>query len=81
VRELDVVLQEVTQPITLGLPCYQAQYNIGTNPRGTAILACDTITIADKYKLSKGRAISAKLGTLLIVNIYAPSGSAKRETF
>jgi hypothetical protein len=79
VHDLDILLlQEVTQALTLGLPCYQAQYNIGTNRWGTAIIVCYTITITNIDELHSGRAIAATLVILLLVNIYAPSCSAKR---
>jgi exonuclease III len=73
-----LLLQEVTLPLTLGLPHYQAYYNIGTTRRGTAIIVRDTLTITNIANLPSERAIAETLGTLLIVSIYAPSGSAKR---
>jgi len=79
-HELDIILlQEVTHPLNVGLYGYTVYYNIGTNRRGTAILARDTVHITNISKLPSGRAIAAPLGTLLNINIYAPSGTAKRQ--
>jgi hypothetical protein len=78
------LLQEVTLTLTLGLPHYQAYHNIGTTRRGTAIIVCYTLTITNVAKLPSWRATAATFGTLLIVNIYARSGSAEwleKETF
>jgi hypothetical protein len=84
-HDIDILLiQEVTLPLPLGLAHYQAYYNIGTTRRGAAIIVRDTLTNTNIAKLPSGSAIATMFGTLLIVNIYAPSGSAKRlerETF
>jgi exonuclease III len=78
-HDIDILLlQEVTLPLTLGLSSYHVYYNIGTTRRGTAIIARDTLTVTNIAKLPSGRAIAAMFGTLMIVNIYAPSGTAKR---
>ena len=45
--------------------------------RGTAILANDVITLTNVTKLPSGRAIAAEYRGTLLMNIYAPSGTAK----
>jgi exonuclease III len=47
--------------------------------RGTAILAKDGITLTNVTKLPSGRAIAAEYRGTLLINIYAPSGTAKRH--
>jgi exonuclease III len=71
-------MQEVTNPFTTGFQGYTIHYNIGTSRRGTANLTRDTIVITNLLRITSGRAIAASFGTLLIVNVYAPSGTSKR---
>ena len=47
--------------------------------RGTAILAKDGITLTNVTTLPSGRAIAAEYRGTLLINIYAPSGTAKRH--
>jgi exonuclease III len=78
-QDIDVLLiQEVTHPFSTGFHGYTIHYNIGTTRRGTAILTRDTIVITKLYRTPSDRAIAASLGTILIINIYAPSGISKR---
>ena len=78
-HDIDILLlQEVTHPFNTGFQGYTIHYNIGTSRRGTAILTRDTIVVTNLSRLPSGRAIAATLGTLLIINIYAPSGTSKR---
>jgi exonuclease III len=72
-------MQEVTNPFTLGFQGYTIHYNTGTSQRGTAILTRDTIVVTSLFRIPSGRAIAASLGTLLIVNVDAPSGTPKRS--
>jgi exonuclease III len=79
-HDIDILLTlEVTNPFTLGFQGYTIHYNIGTSRRGTAILTRDTIVVTTLFRIPSGRAIAASLGTILIVNVYAPSGTSKRS--
>jgi hypothetical protein len=72
-------MQEVTQQFTTGFQGYTIHYNIGTSRRGTVILTRDYIVVANISRIPSGRAIAATLGTLLIIDVYAPSDTAKRS--
>jgi exonuclease III len=74
-----LLLQEVTNPFTFGFQVYTIHYKIGTSRRGTAILTRDTIDVPNLSRIHSGRAIATSLGSLLIVNAYAPSGTSKRS--
>jgi hypothetical protein len=81
-HDLDIVfLQEVTDPELLPTPGYDVCYNIGSDIRGTAIVARNEIMLRNISKLPSGRAIAAECKGLYIVNIYAPSGTAKRTKY
>jgi exonuclease III len=70
------VLNEITGNTT--------QYNLGTSRRGTAIVARSGINLANGTRLPSGRAIAARFQDLWLINVYAPSGTARkqeRETF
>ena len=52
--------------------------------RGTAILAREGITLDDIVRAPSGRAIAAVYQGILLLNVYAPSGTsrkAEREEF
>jgi hypothetical protein len=72
-------MQEVTQQFTTGIQGYTIHYNIGTSRRGTAILTRDSIHFTNISRIPSGRAIAATLRTLLIINVYVPSGTARRS--
>jgi exonuclease III len=74
-----LLMQEATNPFTLGFQGYTIHYNTGTSRRGTAILTRDTIVVTNVFRIPSGRAIAESLGTLLIVNVLAPSGTSKRS--
>jgi exonuclease III len=57
---------------------YDVYYNIGSDTRGTAIVARNYIILHNINKSPSGRAIAAEYKGLHIINIYAPSGTAKR---
>jgi exonuclease III len=84
-HELDILfLQEVTNPDTLNFRGYETHYNVGTSMRGTAIIARKAIPRTSVHKLPSGRAMSAEHKGISLINVYAPSGSArriKRENF
>jgi exonuclease III len=73
-----VLLQELTNPFTFGFQGY-IHYNTGISRRGTAIITRDTIVVTKLGRIPSGRAIAASLGALLIVNLYAHSGTSKRS--
>ena len=78
--EIDILLvQEVTQPVLHGIAGYTTQYNIGTSRRGTAIVARDGITLTNVTRLPSGMAITVRFQDLWIINVYAPSGTARRQ--
>jgi exonuclease III len=79
-HDLDILLlQEVTQQIFTDIHGYNVYYNIGTTRRGTALITWDTLTLTNVTKIQSGRAIVANVRDILIVNIYTPSGTAKRQ--
>jgi exonuclease III len=71
-------MQEVTHPSLDNLNGYTVHYNIGTSQRGTAIVARDNIELSN-IRMPSGRAIVAQFKGIWLVNIYAPSGAAKRN--
>ena len=74
---LDIVfLQEVTDPEHLPMLGYI--YYIESDMPGTAIVARNDIALMNISKLPSGRTIAAECKGLYIVNIYVPSGTAKR---
>jgi exonuclease III len=78
-HDLDIIfLQEITDPELLNMPAYDMYYNIGSYRRGTAIVARNDIAVTNINKIPSGRSIAAEYKDLHIVNIYAPSGTAKR---
>ena len=78
-HDLDVVLlQEVTTPESIDTPGYISYSNIGPDMRGTAIMARRNLPITHIERLPSGRAIAVENYGLRIVNVYAPSGTAKR---
>jgi len=78
--EIDILLvQEVTKQVLHNLRGYQTLYNIGTNCRGTAIIAKEGITFENITRIPSGRAIAARFNDCWLINIYAPSGTAGRQ--
>jgi exonuclease III len=78
-HDLDTVfLQEITDPELLPMPGYDVYYNIGSDIRGAAIVVRYDIILRNISKLPSGRVIATEYKGLYIVNIYAPSGTAKR---
>jgi exonuclease III len=79
-----VLLQEVTNPNQLNFRGYDIYHNDGTTMRGTTILLRQALLIENVHKIPSGHAISFECSGLKLVNVYAPSGSARqneRETF
>jgi len=79
-RELDILfLQEVTNPDKLTFMGYKIHHKIGISMRGTAILVRNAMPITNVHKLHAGRAMSAEHSGLRLINVYAPSDSARRN--
>jgi len=77
-------LQEVTSAEILQIPGYVAHCNIGTEMRGTAMLVRENITLDNIVRAPSGRAMAAVFLGILLLNVYAPSGTsrkAEREEF
>ena len=72
-------LQEVKHPHLNAINRYIAYTNEGTTSRGTAILARERIILTNVTRLPSGRGIAAKYQRISLVNIYAPSGAARRK--
>ena len=78
-QDLDIVLvQEVTTPESVDTPGYITYNNIGSEMRGTAIIARQDLQITHVDKIPSGRAIAVVYCGIRIINVYAPSGTAKR---
>jgi exonuclease III len=78
-QNLDVVfLQEVTSPDIRSITGYDTHMNIGTTMRGTAIMTKRQHQLTNIITIPSGRAIAAKLQGIHLINIYAPSGTARR---
>ena len=72
------LLQEVTHQDFAIIQRYDAFLNVGTNRRGTGILARQQIPLSNIKRIPSGRGIAAQLRDTWLVNIYAPAGTAKR---
>jgi exonuclease III len=80
VHEFDILLvQEVTYLTLHDLQGYDIRYNIGTSRRGTTFVAREGIGLGNVIRLPSGRAIGARFRDTWIMNIYAPSGTAKKH--
>jgi len=78
-HDLDIVfIQEITSTELLNMPWYETYNNIGTQMRGATIVARKDIPLTNIIILSTGRAIAAGYKGIHLVNIYAPSGTARR---
>jgi exonuclease III len=81
-HDLDIVFpQEVTDPAILNVTEYATYLNIGTNMRGTAIVARHDFPFTNITSLPTWRAIAANHGGLRLINVYAPARRADREHF
>jgi len=78
-HDIDVaLLQEVTDEEKLTYRGYHVIANVGTTGRGTAIIHKLHIQFQRIEFILPGRGIAAYLNDTCIINIYAPSGTAKR---
>jgi len=79
-HELDILfLEEFTNPDKLHFRGYEIHHIIGTSMRGTAILLRNAIPITKVHKLPSRCAMSAEYNGLRLINVYAPSGLARRS--
>ena len=65
-----MLLQEVTQPNISMISQHIAHMNIGTDGRGTAVLANEGLILTNIQRIPSGRGIAATLNGIRIVNIY-----------
>jgi len=78
-HDFDIIFaQEVTSTEVLNVRGYNTQLSIGTSIRGTAIPARSTLHLTNITILSSGRAIAADYKGIRLINVYAPSGTARR---
>jgi exonuclease III len=69
-HDLDIIfLQEITDPELLQMSGYDVHYNIGSDIRGTAIVARNDFILHNINKSPSGSAIAAEYKGLHIVNI------------
>jgi len=72
-------LQEVTSTAATNMRGYVTHHNIGTVMHDTAVVTKNGITLNNVFKLPSGRAIAAEYRGTWLINIYAPSGTARRH--
>jgi len=76
---LDITFtQEVTGTGVLNVRGYNTYLNIGAFIGGTAILAKSTLHLTNITTLPSGRTIAADYEGIRLINVYAPSGTARR---
>jgi len=73
-----IFAQEVTRTEVLNVRGYNTHLNIGDSIRGTAIPARSTLHLSNIITLPSGRAIAADYKGIRFINLYAPSGTARR---
>jgi hypothetical protein len=79
-QEIDIaLLQAVTCSQLDSVRRYTQHINVGTEKRGTAILAKDGIMLTDIRCLPSGRGITARYNGISLINIYAPSGFERKQ--
>jgi len=79
-QEIDILLlQEVTHNEFVMIRGYKAHTNRGIYNRGTAMPTREPITLTDITRLPSGRGMAACYRGMWIVNIYAPSGTSRRQ--
>ena len=79
-QDIDIVfLQEVTNHALQDLYGYNTYLNVGTDMRGTAFVTKQDLQITNINKLPSDRGITADFGGVKLINIYAPSGTAKKR--
>ena len=79
-QETDILsLEEVTHPALNELHNYKTYNNVGTAMRGTALVTREEIAITNITNLPSGRGIAAEFRGIWMINIYAPSGAARKK--
>jgi exonuclease III len=79
IHEVDIaLLQEVVGPQLDTVRGYVVCMNIGSTVRGTAILVRQGLAIEEMKRLPTGRGVAVRVWDQWFVNLYAPSGAAKR---
>jgi exonuclease III len=79
-QEIDILLlQEVTQHDFDVIRGYNAYINVRIYWRGTAMPTTEQISLTNITRLPQGGGTAPSYRGFWLVNIYAPSGSAKRE--
>jgi exonuclease III len=79
-HDIDILFaQEATSTEVLNLYGYETHLNIGASIRGTAILARRELHLTNITTLPSGRAIAAVYKGIQLINVYAPSGTTKRN--
>ena len=78
-QDIDIILlQEVTNMAIEQIRNYTKHANIGTDKRGATILVKDGIQIRNIKCLPTGRGISEVVEGIHMINVYAPSGAARK---
>ena len=78
-HEIDIIfLQEITRTNIVNIGGYETFDNIGTQMRGTSIVARKEFHLTNITTLPTGRAIAAEYKGIQLINIYAPSGTERR---
>ena len=78
-HDLDIILlQEIMTPGSLDAPGYTVYSNVGSDMRGTAIMARRNLQITNIERIPSGRAMAITCYGIRIINIYAPSGTARK---
>jgi len=70
-------VQEVTSQDTLEINGYITYLNFGTAMRGTAVLARNGFHLTSIATIPSGRAIAADFSGIPLIDVYAPSGTAR----
>lgn len=79
-QEIDIIfLQEVAHSTTDALRNYKTYTNVATAGRGTAMVTRNETTITNITRLPSGPGIAAEYTDIWLVNVYVPSGTAKRK--
>ena len=72
-------LQEVAHSTIDTLCSYKTCTNVWTAGRGSAMVTRNEITFTNITRLPSGRRITSEYRGIWLVNVYAPSGTAKRQ--
>ena len=79
-NDIDILLlQEVTHDNWEDIQNRNIYLNIGTDRRGTAIITKENITLKNIQRLPSGRGIAGWWDEWYMINIYAPSGTARQK--